>query len=295
MALSISRLSLEDKFCTVRDGRTLCYLDTENADGKPVLIFHGFPGTRLQRLPDEELPLRKGLRLITIDRPGCGLSDFKPRRTLLDWADDVVDLTEHLGLKKFSIVGWSGGGPYALACAYRIPERLEKVALMCALGPMDRRKGTKGMANFNRLTMAMSRHLPWLSKIQVSTIAQLVKRRPDTMLRIFESQSPPSEREWFANSEFREALIKDVQESLRQGNEGTTWDLRLYPRPWGFELQEIKPQVRLWHGAIDSTVPVQMGHFIAEQVPNCEATFLPDAGHMIPATHAKDLVHYLAS
>ena len=99
----------------LKDGRKLAYAEWGDPAGKPVFHFHGSSGSRLERPPDEKV--LTGIRLITIDRPGHGLSDFKPGYRLLDWPDDVTALADHLGINKFAVEGWSFGGPYAIACA----------------------------------------------------------------------------------------------------------------------------------------------------------------------------------
>ena len=110
----------------LKDGRTLGYIDLGNKDAKNVLFhFHGFPGSRLEANLLSEMDIdMTNIRLISIDRPGMGLSDFKKNRTLLDWPEDVVELADALGIDKFAVEGISGGGPYAAACAYKIPDRL---------------------------------------------------------------------------------------------------------------------------------------------------------------------------
>ncbi len=108
----------------LRDGRRLGYVDYGDPAGRPVLLFPGVPGSRLQGHPDRSIAGALGVRLIGVDRPGYGLSDDKRGRTLLDWPDDVVTLADHLGLERFALLSISGGGAYAAACAWKIPERL---------------------------------------------------------------------------------------------------------------------------------------------------------------------------
>ena len=115
----------------LKDGRTLGYTDLGNSDAKPVFHFHGFLGSRLEAILLSEKDIENlNIRLIGIDRPGIGLSDFKKNRTLLDWPDDVVELTDALGIDKFIVEGISGGGPYAAACAYKIPELLHSCGII---------------------------------------------------------------------------------------------------------------------------------------------------------------------
>ncbi len=121
------------------DGRRLGYAEYGDLNGRPVFYIHGNLGSRLEAAFVEEEKLRDlGIRLICIDRPGMGLSDYQSDRQILDLPNDILELTNHIGLAKrqFTIIGGSGGGPYALACAYKIPsDRLRSCGVVSGLGP----------------------------------------------------------------------------------------------------------------------------------------------------------------
>src|SRR3954452_12995822 len=104
----------DNKVIRLHDGRSLGYVESGDPRGKPVLFFHGFGTTRVV-CPSDEPARRMGVRLIALDRPGIGLSTPLPGRRLLDWPDDVREAADLIGFDRFSVVGWSGGGPYALA------------------------------------------------------------------------------------------------------------------------------------------------------------------------------------
>src|SRR5689334_6768677 len=114
----------------LRDGRRLAYNEWGDPRGKPVLYFHGLHSSRLALYRDADFFAAHGIRFITTDRPGVGQSDPQPHRTLLDWPADVIQLADALGLDRFAILAITGGGPYALACAYAIPARLTGVAIV---------------------------------------------------------------------------------------------------------------------------------------------------------------------
>ncbi len=111
-----------DNVLQLRDGRVLGYAEYGNPNGKPVFFFHGLPGSRRQRHPDNSIARELDARIVTIDRPGYGLSDFQPDRRLLDWPDDVAQLADALNIDQFAAIGLSGGGPYLLSCAYMMPD-----------------------------------------------------------------------------------------------------------------------------------------------------------------------------
>ena len=126
-----------DRTIKLKDGRTLGYIDIGNKEATPIFHFHGYPGSRLEALLLADRDIINSIRIISVERPGMGLSDFKKGRTLLDWPDDVVELADALKIDKFAVEGISGGGPYAAACAYKIPERLISCGIISGLGSKD--------------------------------------------------------------------------------------------------------------------------------------------------------------
>src|SRR5260370_34619307 len=119
----------------------------------PVFFFHGLPGARLQRYPDDAIAIASGARIIALDRPGLGLSSFQPGRKLLDWPGDVSELAGALSIDRFAAIGLSGGGPYMLARAYKIPWRLTSATVVSGLRSLDQTGGTRGMNLPGRLVL----------------------------------------------------------------------------------------------------------------------------------------------
>ena len=123
-----------DSSISLRDGRDLAYAEWADPDGQPVVLLHGSPGSRLM-CPDLEATAEAGVRLISVDRPGYGRSDPKPGRSTKDFVSDLTQLCDQLQLGSCTVCGWSGGGGYALACAWADPERFPKVVLAASPGP----------------------------------------------------------------------------------------------------------------------------------------------------------------
>lgn len=121
---------------TLKDGRHLGFAEYGSSNGFPILFFHGLPGSRLEAEKLHAAALKVQVRLIGLDRPGMGLSSPQKNRTLLDYPEDIIEFATLLNLKKFSIVGHSGGAPYVAACAYRIPEMLTKAAIVSGMAPL---------------------------------------------------------------------------------------------------------------------------------------------------------------
>jgi pimeloyl-ACP methyl ester carboxylesterase len=268
-----------DRTLRLQDGRLLGYSIYGDPGGRPVFYFHGFPGSRLEARLADRVAARLGVRLIAVDRPGFGLSDFKPRRTIFDWPDDVTTIADHLGLARFATVGVSGGGPYAAACALRIPQRLTAAAIVCGLGPPDTPNGTDRMVRNNRLTLLLGRHLPWLASMFLRCSAYQLRRNPERMLRRIIGALPDADKAVVARPEIKTAIRDNIVEAFRRGSSGAACELSLYTRPWGFLLKDIALRVDLWHGEEDRSVPPTMGRYQALAMPNCRATFCPREGH----------------
>ena len=149
------------------DGRRLGFMEWGDPHGAPVLEFRGLPGSRLGDAIDPGFLLAHRIRRITVDRPGTGASDFLPGRTLLDWPQDVAELADALGIGRFTVLGTSGGGPHAAACAYRLPGRIARVTLVSGLGPLDRPGAGDGINAGEHRMMVLSRDRPMLARAMV--------------------------------------------------------------------------------------------------------------------------------
>jgi pimeloyl-ACP methyl ester carboxylesterase len=260
----------------LQDGRMLGYAEYGAPEGMPVFYFHGFPSSRLdwKFFDCEDSVTELNARIVAADRPGCGLSDSQRGRRMLDWPDDVAELADVLQIHRFAVLGISGGGPYAAACAFGIPGRLTRTAIVCGMGPSD--------------APGMKDGISWIIPGKPSLIRRFilmltsmgVRRNPDQFLsRSKETFSEP-DRQLLDQPELAKVFVDGLQEAFRSGIGGASQDARLYTQPWGFRLQEIDSEVHLWHGEQDDNVPVSVGHYVADAIPNCNARFYEKEGHL---------------
>src|SRR5947209_1948660 len=121
------------------DGRRLAYAETGDLEGAPVFAFHGIPGSRsdFERLFGKDELAGSGVRVIGIDRPGFGASGFQQNRRFQDWPADVATVADHLGIDRFAVLGYSAGGPYVIACARELPDRLTFAGIVSGVGPAE--------------------------------------------------------------------------------------------------------------------------------------------------------------
>ena len=279
----------------LKDGRNLGYIDLGKKDANRVLFhFHGFPGSRLEATMLADRAITKNVRLIGIDRPGMGLSDFKKNRTLLDWPDDVVELADVLGIDKFAVEGISGGGPYAAACAYKIPERLISCGIISGLASKDLEMEKKVKL------FSLIRNFPWLFKliiwIQSRGMKDLEKAEKNMKKTII--KFPGADRKVLEDPQMMSKFVKETAEGFRQGSKGAYHDGKIYANSWGFNLEDISPKLKvyIWHGDADTSVPISMGREMCKVIPNCEGKFYPGEGHYSTIfNYYEDIINTLIS
>ena len=267
------------------DGRTLACLGLGDPAGLPVLYFHGFPGSRLEARVAAPAAGRLGLRLLAVDRPGFGQSTFLPGRRIGDWPADIATLADELGLERFSIVGVSGGAPYALACAASLPDRLAGVALLCPLGPLAIAGSTAGMVTHDRVLLTLAARAPPLARAVGHLLAHWIRRGPDRCLEFLTAGLDSPDRDLFAESGYRSLMTESTMEALRQGGRGAAWELTLIARPWAFHLEDVRMRVSLWQGLADQILPAAMARRWAARLPACEGRYIAGEGHLSLVVH----------
>lgn len=272
---------IDEGTITLRDGRLLGYAQYGDRAGKPVLHFHGSGGSRLEHPVDESILTDIGIRLISTDRPGYGLSDPQPDRKLLDWPDDIVQLADHLGIDRFYVLGWSAGGPYALACAYKLKERVIAGAIVSGFAPPDRQDSSKGYSFFPRLFMFSARNfhplIKLFRKIGYSQISSGKEIKIDGLI--------PEDKTILERPENYQLYMADIREGYRQGWQGITLDDILINNPWGFSLEDIQVRIDIWQGEIDQNVPLNQGKYQHEKIPKNRFTVVPNQAHLYLLSH----------
>jgi pimeloyl-ACP methyl ester carboxylesterase len=280
----------EDGVLQLADGRRLGYAQYGQPGGEPIFYFHGHPGSRLEARLAHPAAAAAGFLVIALDRPGCGLSDDQPGRVLTDWPADVAEAADKLGVSKFSVAGASGGGPYALACAWRLPGRVIRAAVISGVAPYQVRGITHGMRWQNRVAFQFAARSPALAGALMRSMRRSVMDRPDATIDALARAMSPADANVVRRPDVRDLLVADLREAFRQGSDGAARDMVLLGRPWGFPLRDIKPAVYLWQGDADTLVPPAMGRYLAGQLPRCHVTVLPDEGHLLIIDRMPDLV-----
>lgn len=262
---------------TLKDGRKLAYAEYGDRNGKPVFHFHGSGGSRLE-YPVSPIAL-KGIRYISTDRPGHGDSDFVEAYTMLDFPDDIVQLADYLQLDKFYVLGWSAGGPRALACAYKYPERVAAVALVAGFAPPDRPNALAGLPLLNRFLIWSGMRLPFLAKLQIRMMSQLIHDSDvEKSLSMLLSSVPDADKAVLQNRDFATMLVRSIKEGYKDWR-GPFQDGMLQVNPWHFDIGDIKTRVDIWQGDADVNVPLASGQYLEKTLANTRAFYLSGKGH----------------
>lgn len=279
---------------TLPDGRKLGYAEWGDLNGKPVCVFGGSNSARFVRHPDESILHEMGVHQYTFDRPGMGLSDYQPARTLLDWAKDIRAFADAKGIQRFAVVAGSQGGPYGAACAYALSNRLSSVTLVSAVSPMDDPATYAAQSQGIKVMIQMGRRAPSIYGLIMNLTRPMVMRGDvEQLTRRMLSSMPPSDQKIMDSSGLLSILGQDIREALRQGGKGAADDLRVCVNDWGFKLEDIRARVFVWHGEDDRNVPLISGHYFAAHIPHAEATFVPNAGHFVLFSHWRQILAQL--
>jgi pimeloyl-ACP methyl ester carboxylesterase len=268
----------QDRLITLSDGRQLGYSETGRSNGRAVLFFHGFGTTRVV-CPPAEAAEELGVRLIAVDRPGIGLSDPKPGRRLLDWPSDVAELADHLDLESLSIVGWSGGGPYALGCAFALGSRVSSVAVVSSPAPLAGTHEPGYLRRFDRNAVRAADRAPWMIRVALWHWGRGQRRDAARFFERSVADMCAADQEVLTDPALRGRMIANSTELYRQGGRGMYDEALILARPWGFDLFAVTAPVHIWQGEQDPTVPPPMSSYLARAIPGARTHLFPDEGH----------------
>ncbi|HWF75452.1 MAG TPA: alpha/beta fold hydrolase [Solirubrobacteraceae bacterium] len=262
------------------DGRRLTYSETGPRDGTPVLYCHGAIGTPLGATVDlEAITSELGVRYIAISRPGIGGSDPAPGRTVLDFAADVRELVDELEIDRLKVVGVSAGGPYALAVARELSDRVDRVAVCSSLSPLCAPHRTPGMWRRIRLALSVLARAPGTCAAVGDLAVPAIRRHPELLSRVIAAHAAPGERQLLQRADECSAASTSFLDAASEGVRGMIEDYLVYSSPWGFEPTEVSTPAHLWHGLEDPLVPVDHALQLAISLPRCRVFLDADEGH----------------
>jgi pimeloyl-ACP methyl ester carboxylesterase len=265
-----------DQTLVLADGRTLGYALWGEPEGTPVLLVGTSPGSRLF-CPDLPATVAAGVRLVTVDRPGSGRSDPDPHPGMARWVADTGALVDHLRLERFGLVGWSGGGQFALAMAAGLPERVTSVALAGTPAPAHDDLGDWPPQEIRQL-VGLVRKDPQGAVEGIAAANQWYPADPQLPLQLW---SAPGDQAVGNLPQVAEAMAVMLREGARQGVAGLVYDIVAGSLDWGFPLGEIRIPVALWYGTLDPVVSPQHGRYYQQRLPHASEVYTRAADHLL--------------
>jgi pimeloyl-ACP methyl ester carboxylesterase len=276
------------------DGRKLGF--SVVGEGTPVLYFHGTASSRLETLLFKEFACTNGFKIIGVDRPGYGLSTFAPRNRLSDFTAEVNFLMAHLGLEKFALLAWSGGGPFGLVYVALFPERVSKAVIVGSPAlPFD--VATAHNNSLARFAMKIPALGIWgLKRFR----AEVLKANKD-IPAFLESKNgrkmvaswPKADAKFFADPAWLRLIYGSMAEGFRQGNNGVKavfQEHQLFMKPWVEPISLVPPgKVCVWQGTEDTTCRVDNAYRLVKAVPNACLEVFEGEGHCVMFTNLQKL------
>jgi pimeloyl-ACP methyl ester carboxylesterase len=287
-----TRPAAGDHTLTLPDGRTIGYAVYGDPAGAVVVNCHGGLVSGHDMSPAHDAARILGLCVVSPDRPGVGRTDRLPDFSMVRWVHaDLVPLLDHLGVDRFSVMGWSEGGQFALATAHEAAARVDRCAVIAGCPPLDDGATLKESNQLDRIFAELARWAPWALRLVARGTKVFVVRLPGAARRAAVHGMPAAEAQavlelgpWFP-----QLLAEGAADP-----EGVVEEYRVIVAPWGFAPEDVTVPVRIYQGTADTLVPEKWGRSLAERIPGAELILYPGEGHFIALTRRREVLEWLA-
>lgn len=268
---------------TAGGDRVVGFYEYGDPDGTPLVALHGTPACGVGFVWADQRARARGIRLLAPDRPGVGLSDpWLPGRgaTVNDYPAELGAFLDALDIPTCAVLGYSGGGPYALAAAHQLPQRVDLAAIVAGSGQVGLWATLRDFETTDRLLTRVAQHAPRLARVALDVMVRASRVAPKTSLRIGNLEMSASDRAVIAEfPSARDALAMFTQ-SVRRSAAGVVDDYAALGRPWGFAVEEITVPVHCWHATDDSLVPLHHTAELVRRIPGAQASLWDGGGHL---------------
>lgn len=290
----------EPRFWEISPERLLAWNEYGDPLGNPVMYYHGWPSSRLQAALAHHLARERGLRLIAMDRPGMGRSSLEKGRLLDSWPRLIARFADHLEIGKFGQLGISGGGPYVLACAAEIPERLTGSAVLCGAVPLkDMECGFGGLHLAYRLLLPF-RNLPagmFTPVFQAAALGSSLKPSLPPLSWVMRTIGAEDRKLLLDYPDLWTVLTRSFQEGIQvNGGHGVMADAAIYVKSLPYDLASVRHPIRYWHGGDDRNIPLEMVREFTGKIAVSELVVDEKFGHFsLAMRRAPEALDYLAA
>lgn len=280
-----------DHVITLSNGLCLGYAEYGDPRGEVAFYFHGWPSSRLQGCLFDDLAKKHGMRLICPDRPGIGLSDPQPGRTLADWQQTLMELVAHVGADNWHVIAWSGGGPYLLSTALFMPKRLLSASIICGAPPLIF-LGDREMFWIYRWLIQLRKLLPTVLGGILKLGALIARMKPGCLVhRLLLKMLGAEDRRILSDPKVFKVVCEATLGALSRPAADVIADADIYLSEWGFEVCRIAVPIHFWHGKQDRNIDWTYTQRLAAIIPHAVTHFSEHDGHYsLPVTHAEQII-----
>lgn len=281
---------IADRVVRLGDGRAIGYAEYGRPDGFPVVNAHGGLACRLDVAAADPVATETGIRLISPDRPGVGLSDPLPGRTVLDWAGDVAELLDQIHVDRFAVMGWSMGGQYAAAVGHALRHRVTRVAIIAGALPLTEPGVFEELPLMDRVLTRASQRAPWTARQLFRVMRFAAHIAPTAYGSLAARELGPADSAVIRDEGYG-AFARMTREAARQPS-GAVEEYRAWMRPWGFAPEDLDVPVDVWAGTRDELVDPSWPRRLALRIPNATLN-IRDGGHFVAHLHYREIFEAL--
>jgi pimeloyl-ACP methyl ester carboxylesterase len=272
------------------DGRRVGVWRFGTDGGWPLVWHHGGLVCGLDAKVIDAAARQCGADVISIDRPGIGRSDRWSMPLIAQWPHTVEQIADLLHLEEFAVAGWSGGGPYALACAAAMPRRVHAVATVAGMAPLERPRHVAELGLWlDKLLIPAARSAPWAA----AAALWLTRWMPDRYMVWEGRRTFGGSKDMPALATALPTLIAAIREATRRGVSGMVDEYRRYYGSWGFDLGQVRQSVTIWQGELDTWLPMNHARRLASRLPNSRLEVVAGASHALPLVVAGEILEHL--
>lgn len=273
----------------LKDKRKLGFAEYGKSDGFPIIYCHGSQSSRLEMHYDISFAFKNNLRIITIDRPGHGISDFNPNGTILAFAKDVKQLIDFLEIDIFSVIGMSAGAPFVLGIAYLFPRNVYKISIISGFAPYTK-ENKKHLSKEVKLMLNFAKSFPFLLRLLLKIQEKQIAHNPKKALHSFLKIMSKPDLEILKNPSVMKIIETMYKEAYRNGSKGVAYEIsNILVKDWGFKLNEILVPIEFWCGEKDNNVPFKWSELMTVKINQATMKKYLNEGHLLLFNHAEEI------
>ncbi len=286
---------MENNYLILKDKRKLGYTEYGTKKAYPIIYCHGSQSSSLEMHYDLSFAINNNLRIIAIDRPGHGDSDFNPEGSIKSFANDTHQLIKHLNIDEFSVLGMSAGAPFAMGIANYLPKKPRFLGIVSGFAPLNNE--TQKVLNKDvRLLLKMAKSFPIFLKLMLKVQNWQLKKNPKSALKNFLKIMSEPDQEILKNKAVINVIEKMFTRAFKNGSQGVAYEIsKILVQDWGFKTNEIAIPTFIWHGDMDNNVPKEWAMKTTNEIQNSRLKVYPNEGHLIIFKNAEEIFKTLVS